>query len=163
MVMAGTWLQRKNPTWSGRILSVLYRRLTLEEFTFEQVGGWIGDLNYPGDGWYYDFTMMNERFRRLLFPTIVSENWSRLTSIELKGVSGSTRSTGGSAPDLTESFAEAALVTDLMTMELRSVVGENVKIVMEGEPNLVDFLIVKAKTAKSKYHGCSAIWTRRHY
>lgn len=140
--------------WANFIRSV---QTTLEEFTFEQVGDWIGDLSYPGHGWYYDFTMMNERFRRLLFPTIVSESWSRLTSIALKGVSGSTRSTGDSASDFTESLAEAALATDLMATELRSVLGENVKIVMEGEPNLVGFLTSKTKTAKSKYHGCSTV------
>lgn len=77
---------------------------TLEKFTFEQAGELITDKDW--DDRTYDYRTMNERFRRLLFPTIVSGNWSCLTTIELKGVLGST----GQA-------AEDAVTISLMTMK----------------------------------------------
>lgn len=58
---------------------------------------------------------MDERFRRLIIPAIVSGNWPCLSVIELQGVRSSNGQAGNAA----------------LTTELRALLGGDTKIVVE--------------------------------
>lgn len=98
--------------WASFIRSV---QATVEIFTFEQAGEslsnrfpFVGEVSRP-------IRIMDEKFRRLIFPAIVSGNWPCLTIIELQGV----RSLNGEV-------GKAALIS-----ELRAVLGGRPKIVVD--------------------------------
>lgn len=88
--------------WASFIRSV---RGTVEKFTFEHSRRFIRSVRSTNT--VLPFKIMDEKFGRLLFPTIVLGIWPCLTLIELKGVRGSDVQ-GGTAG---------------LTMELRAVLG----------------------------------------
>lgn len=94
--------------WATFIRSV---QNTVEIFTFEHVGETLGRLIYTDED---RRSRMNERFRRLILPAIVSGKWPCLTTMEFRGVM-----------KLDDQGGKAAL-----TMELRAVIGKNTKIVV---------------------------------
>lgn len=102
--------------WASFIRSV---QGTVENFTFEQTGESAREMLPPV---FYTnpppLRIMDERFRRLVLPTILSGNWPSLTLIELQGVRF-----------LDGQFGQAAI-----TKELRAVLGANTKIVVEEMP-----------------------------
>lgn len=81
---------------------------TVEKFTFEQAQGTLPErLSDP--------RFMDERFRRVVYPTIEPGNWPRLTILELRGLRG-PNGQGGS---------------DALTKELRAILGGQAKVVVE--------------------------------
>lgn len=84
---------------------------------FEQVARFQSHAQHSR-GLPLEFEIMDERFRRLVLPTIVSRNWLCLNSIELRGV----RSSNGQGK---------------LAMELRAVLGENTTIVVKEVPESV--------------------------
>lgn len=69
--------------WASFIGSV---RGTLQKLTFEQAAGWLRhycQYRYQASP---ASRIMDQRFRHLILPTIVSENWPRLTTMDLRGV-----------------------------------------------------------------------------
>lgn len=97
--------------WASFICSV---RSTVKAFTFEQCGRWRRGAR-PVDA-NSSSRIMDDRFRRILLPSIVSGNWPCLASMELQGV----RSEDGGAAGL--------------TLELGAVLGENTHIVVRERP-----------------------------
>lgn len=93
--------------WASFIRSV---QGTLENFTFEQARY----LSRPFES-HDKFRIMDERFIRLVLPTIVSGDWPCLTFIELRGVRASN-----------DRYSADELAT-----ELRAAVGEKAKIIIE--------------------------------
>ncbi|MCJ1462934.1 hypothetical protein MMC07_001538 [Pseudocyphellaria aurata] len=65
---------------------------TVEKLVFEQAEVMINGMKY-----YFErlrFRAMDERFERLVLPTLVSGKWPGLTSVQLQGVRGSKRQSG---------------------------------------------------------------------
>ena len=92
--------------WASFIGSV---RATVKEFTFDHISdvrNRIGDL---------PFTVMDERFLRLVLPTIVSGNWPCLTMMKLRGV----RTLNGFDGKIA------------LTKQLEAILGRDVQIVVE--------------------------------
>lgn len=102
--------------WASFLGSV---QSTVEEFTFEQAGRWTRGAE--DNDVHSSSRTMDDRFRRLILPTIVSGNWPCLKRIELQGV----RSQDG----------EAGLTT-----KLRVVLGGDTKIVIKEQPLYVEDL-----------------------
>lgn len=75
--------------WASFIRSV---HGTVAKFQFEQAGGWLHDLRLTGNP--RPLRIMDERFRRLILPAIVTGDWPRLTLIELRGVRTAKRDGG---------------------------------------------------------------------
>lgn len=100
--------------WASFIGSV---RGTLEKFTIEQAAGWLRHYCQYRYEARPESRIMDERFRRLLLPTLVSENWPRLTTMELRGV----REDGKTA----------------LTMDLRAVLGGDAEVFVEEEARFV--------------------------
>lgn len=100
--------------WASFIGSV---RGTLEKFTFEQAAGWLRHYCQHHFKARPRSRIMDERFRRLLLPTLVSENWPRLRTMELRGV----REDGKT----------------VLTMDLRAVLGREAEVVVEEEARFV--------------------------
>lgn len=98
--------------WASFIRSV---QGTLKNFMFEQAGKTISqgldDSNFTDEA--RPNRIMDERFRRLLLPAIVSGTWPCLAVMKLRGARGSNGQ-------------KATLIT-----ELKAVLGGNVKIVVE--------------------------------
>ncbi|MCJ1469432.1 hypothetical protein MMC07_008065 [Pseudocyphellaria aurata] len=100
--------------WASFLASV---QSTMEKFTFEQAARWsrLETMN-NADG---SSRIMDDRFRRLVLPTICAGNWPCLNAIALHGV----RSPYGEAQ---------------LTMELRAVLGGDTTIVIEERPVYVE-------------------------
>lgn len=99
--------------WASFIRSV---QGTVEKITFEQAA----DVPYFSGrrGSFDTYQIMDERFRRLVLPAIISGNWPCLIRIELRGV----QSSNGRGE---------------LKKELRAVFNRNVRIVVKEEPRTV--------------------------
>ncbi|MCJ1467462.1 hypothetical protein MMC07_006087 [Pseudocyphellaria aurata] len=78
--------------WAQFIRSV---QGTVEKLGFEQADLMVlgGRYNYAAPYWWEPpaFRVMDQRFEKLVLPTLVSGNWPCLTSLKLRGVVGSRR------------------------------------------------------------------------
>ena len=99
--------------WASFIRSV---QGTVKKFTFKQAVG-VFPISVPTlhTGESRPFRIMDERFQRFIIPAIVSGNWPCLSVIELQGVRRSNGQVGNAA----------------LTTELRALLGENTKVVVE--------------------------------
>ena len=107
--------------WASFIRSV---QGTVEKFKFEHAGDTVRERLYPTDE-PLPLRIMDERFRRLILPTIVSGNWPHLTRIELQGVRSVNDQVGNAT----------------LAMELRDFLGENLEIVVEEKIHYVKGLL----------------------
>lgn len=100
--------------WASFIGSV---RGTLQEFTFEQAAGWLRHYCQYRYEARPASRIMDERFRRLVLPTIVSEKWPCLTKMDLRGVREDEKTS--------------------LPMVLGAILGEDAEVVVEEEARFV--------------------------
>lgn len=132
--------------WTSFIRSV---QGTIEILTFDQVSRMGTGCDPEPSGEIRPSSIMDERFRRLVHPTVISGKWPRLTVLELGGVRYSN-----------DPGRKAALIE-----ELRVALGENVKILVEKArlqknyqcPSVCKTQMFQARTWRSNSNGLRLI------